>query len=148
MSAVSFSFYPRHEHGCPHVGHCPHLGGASLGLVVLAANENEETHDQLYWQLDAARESISDLVAEVESLKKQLAQAKLELKLERQTKFATNRQQHSDSNSPASARSRPAQKRKRGAPLGHPGWYRPPPTAYDLLVEVAAPARCPIAEAR
>lgn len=143
MSAVSFSFYPRHEHGCPHVGHCPHLGGASLGLVVLAANENEETHDQLYWQLDAARESISDLVAEVESLKKQLAQAKLELKLERQTKFATNRQQHSDSNSPASARSRPAQKRKRGAPLGHPGWYRPPPTAYDLLVEVAAPARCP-----
>jgi hypothetical protein len=115
-------------------------------MLVLAANENEEARDHLYRQLDAERQTVSQLVAEVESLKKQLAQAKLELKLERQTKFATNRQQRTDSlsaSSPTSAGSQPAQKRKRGAPVGHPGWYRPTPTAYDLLVEVAAPARCP-----
>ena len=139
---MSFDFYPRHEHGCPHVRRCPHLGGAALGLVVLAANENEEARDQFNRQLDGARESISKLTAEVESLKKQLAQAKLELKLERQTKFATNGQKQADSLPPASARSQPARKRKRGAAVGHPGWYRPTPTEYDRLVEVAAPKHC------
>jgi transposase len=69
---------------------------------------------------------------------------KLELKLERQTKFATNRQrqagapQRTPSESPS-----PAESRKRGAPVGHPGWFRPTPTEYDALVEVAAPADCP-----
>ena len=33
--------------------------------------------------------------------------------------------------------------RKRGAPVGHPGWFRPTPTKYDVLVEVAAPPDCP-----
>ena len=68
------------------------LLGSLLGLLVLAANENEETQEYLHRQLDAERQSVSQLVAEVESLKKQLAQAKQELKLERQTKFATNQQ--------------------------------------------------------
>src|SRR5262249_2781856 len=27
------AFYPKHEHGCPHVNHFPHLGGAALGGV-------------------------------------------------------------------------------------------------------------------
>jgi hypothetical protein len=115
-------------------------------LVVLAANESEEAREQLYRQLDAERQTVSQLVAEVESLKRQLAQAKLELKLERQTKFATNRQQQIDNNSAgssASEGSQPARHGKRGAPAGHPGWYRPTPTHYDLLVEVAAPPRCP-----
>ena len=28
-------FYPKHEYGCPNVGHCSHLGGAALGSLVL-----------------------------------------------------------------------------------------------------------------
>lgn len=143
---MSFCFYPKHEHGCRHVGHCPHLGGASLGTLVLVANENEESRDYVYRQLDAARESISELVAEVESLKKQLAQAKQELQLERQNKFATNQQKQADGNSASTPATDPcgkAKKRKRGAPKGHPGWYRPTPSEYDLLVEVAAPRCCP-----
>lgn len=142
---MSFSFYPKHEHGCPQIRHCPHLGGAPLGLVVLAANQNEETRHHLLRQLDAERDRASRLVAENESLKQQLAQAKLELKLERQTKFATHQQKQADA-SPANARpcgEATSRKRKRGAPLGHPGWHRTTPTQYDRLVEVAAPARCP-----
>ena len=37
---MGFRFYPNHEYRCPHIGHCPHLGGAALGGVVLAANGN------------------------------------------------------------------------------------------------------------
>ncbi|MGH7135647.1 MAG: IS66 family transposase, partial [Pirellulales bacterium] len=35
---------------------------------------------------------------------------------------------------------------KRGAPLGHPGWFRPAPTAYDQLVLVPPPKVCPHCE--
>jgi len=36
---MHFVFCPKHEYGCPHVGHCPHLGGASLGSLVDVADE-------------------------------------------------------------------------------------------------------------
>lgn len=143
---MSLPFYPKHEYGCKQVGHCPHLGGASLGTLVLLAEENEESREYLHRQLDAERERSNRLFRENESLKEQLARAKLELKLERQTKFATNQQKQAHSAAGSSSESvSPAKTRKpkRGAPKGHPGWYRPTPREYDLLVEVAAPERCP-----
>lgn len=141
---MSFCFYPKHEFACPQLGHCPHLGGAALGAVVHVANSSGDTVDQLHRQLDAARRSVSDLVAENESLKHEVERLKLELKLERQNKFATNRQRQADAvqdEAPESASE--AQPRKRGAPIGHPGWFRPTPTEYDALVEVAPPTACP-----
>ncbi len=32
----AYPFYPNHKYGCKHVSACPHLGGASLGTLVLA----------------------------------------------------------------------------------------------------------------
>ena len=32
---MPFRFYARHEHHCPNVSRCPHLGGAALGTLVL-----------------------------------------------------------------------------------------------------------------
>lgn len=142
---MSFCFYPKHEYACPQLRHCPHLGGAALGTLVLAANEADEEFGWLNRQLDGARKSVTQLVAENEALKRQIEKLKLELKLERQTKFATNRQRRADSVSqtrPSDHSSR-HEPRKRGAPLGHPGWFRATPTHYDTLVEVPAPERCP-----
>ena len=141
---MSFCFYPKHEFACPHVKHCPHLGGAALGALVLVANESDDSRHRLHRQLDAARQSVSDLAAENEALKREIERLKLELKLERQTKFATNRQRQADApqSKPSESPSQ-TQPRKRGAPVGHPGWFRPTPTEYDALVEVAAPADCP-----
>jgi transposase len=141
---MSFSFYPNHQFACPQLKHCPHLGGAALGTLVLLANQSDDTLDRLHRQLDAMRQSVSDLVAENEALKQEIERLKLELKLERQTKFATNRQQQADADESHPVESPgEAQPRKRGAPVGHPGWFRPTPTEYDALVEVAAPAACP-----
>jgi len=148
---MSFSFYPNHEHGCPHVCHCPHLGGAALGSLVLQANSCGNTIDRLHRVIDAKRGRITKLVEENLRLEKDLEQAKLELKLERQNKFATNQQKQEetgaeeDSSEPgdpdAAAAEKP--KKKRGAPVGHPGWFRPTPTQYDWDVDVPAPRRCP-----
>ncbi len=41
-----------HEHACPHVSHCPHLGGAALGMLVLAASDQDEYLQMLHGQLD------------------------------------------------------------------------------------------------
>ena len=141
---MNFCFYPKHDYACPQLSHCPHLGGAALGTLVHLANESGDSHDRLHRQLDATRKSVSDLVAENQALKREIARLKLELKLERQTKFATNRQRQA-----GAPQSRPSESLsqtetcKRGAPVGHAGWFRPAPTEYDALVEVTAPLDCP-----
>src|ERR1700678_4357729 len=99
---MSFLFYPKHEHGCPHVNHCPHLGSAGLGTLVEAANENEESRWHLLKTIDAEREQNSRLRGENERLRAELEQVKLELKLERQNKFATNRQKQAQTTEPPS----------------------------------------------
>ena len=80
---MHFCFYPRHEYACPHVSHCPHLGGAALATLVSAADESGAYLDMLHGQLSAERESVTKLLAENESLQKQLEQVKLEQRLER-----------------------------------------------------------------
>jgi transposase len=143
MNAMTFPFYPKHEHGCPHVGHCPHLGGASLGSVVLAANTSDDIQRRLWRQIDGLREDCGKKYDRIVELEKQVEQLKLELRVERQAKFATNEQQAADPVEDMPPPTAAKKKRKRGAPVGHPGWFRPPPTKYDELVEVAAPAKCP-----
>jgi hypothetical protein len=137
---VSFCFYPRHEYACPQIAHCPHLGGAALSTLVDAAREHGQYLGMLHGQLDFERQQVTKLVAENEELKRQLAQVRLELKLERQRKFACGREAKDN---PATGRAGDKTQRKRGAPLGHPGWFRPSPTEYDQLIPVGPPVKCP-----
>jgi len=139
---MEFCFYPKHEYACPHVRHCPHLGGAALGTLVNQANDQGQYLDMLHGQLDFERGRNAKLVARNEELEQQLAQLRLELKLERQRQFACGRAAEEDDAGEAAAA--PAKTpHKRGAPVGHPGWFRPTPTKYDQLVLVDAPVKCP-----
>ena len=146
---MQFCFYPRHEYACPEVSHCPHRGGAAWATVVAAANQNGRDRDMLHGQLAAERATVTRLVAENASLQKQLQQVQLELRLERQSKFMTNRDQrqaHDAAAVVAQTAESPAASdtpRKRGAPVGHPGWYRATPTEFDQAIDVAAPDQCP-----
>ena len=90
---MTFPFYPKHEHGCQFVKCCPHVGGASLATLVLAATEQTKWLTSLHRTIDAERQRFRGLLGEADQLRQQLEQAKLELKLERQRKFATNGQQ-------------------------------------------------------
>lgn len=149
---MDFCFYPNHEYGCPHVGHCPHLGSASLGTLVYAANCAGDSLDYLHRTLDAERSRNSRLVEENQCLKRELEQAKLELKLERQNKFSTNQQKQDSADSDVSTdnasdeAATSQEQKKRGAPVGHPGWFRPTPSEYDWHVDVLAPRRCPLCQ--
>ncbi|RLT05008.1 MAG: IS66 family transposase [Planctomycetota bacterium] len=146
---MQFCFYPRHEYACPEVGHCPHLGGAALATVVSVANQSGRDRDLLHLQLAAERASVTRLLAENSALQQQLQQVKLELRPERQSKFMTNRDQRQAHDAAAvvaeTAESLAASDtpRKRGAPVGHPGWFRKTPTEFDQTIDVAAPDQCP-----
>jgi len=56
---MHFVFYPKHEFGCRHVDHCPHLGGASLGWLVHAADEQSDWTDSLLDQQRGRRKRRS-----------------------------------------------------------------------------------------
>jgi hypothetical protein len=141
---MNFCFYPKHEYACPNVSHCPHLGGAALGTLVDAADEQEDYRRMILGQLDSERVRSAQLSDENEQLKAQVAQLKLELKVERQSRFATSASETSQEPRIADrSDSDDGRPKKRGAPVGHPGWFRPMPAEYDILVEVDAPSRCP-----
>jgi hypothetical protein len=130
------------------------LGGAGLASLVLIANRSEATRESSLHTIRTLEKQNATLLLNVVELQDQLAQAKLELKLERQNKFATNQQKNAetkddsaeandeDNTSEQHADPKPEPK-KRGAPVGHPGWFRPTPTEYDWAIDVPAPRFCP-----
>jgi hypothetical protein len=84
---MHFCFYPKHEFGCPHVNHCPHLGGASLGSLVYAADEQTEWTDSLLRQVDGLREENAAKGHKIEKQAGRIEQRERELKAERQKQF-------------------------------------------------------------
>lgn len=149
MVLMTYTFYQRGEDACPKVKCCPHLGGAAVASVVLLANENANGRRHLLGTIDAERERNAKLFAENQRLLSELEQVKLELKLERQNKFATpQRPRVQEGDEFAAAESEKRQPKKRGAPVGHPGWFRPLPKAFDWDVDVPAPRRCPHCHAK
>ena len=65
---MHFCFYPNHEYDCPNVSHCPHLGGAALGTLVLTANQSGDTFDVLHKTIDAERTLEETIAAVAEEL--------------------------------------------------------------------------------
>ena len=136
---MSFVFYPNHEHRCPNLMHCPHIGGAALGYVVSLANENDQRRDWLFRQLDGAREESAARWRRIVELEERVRQLEAELKAERQKQFKAARPEE-ERTSPEVSEGTEA--KKRGAPVGHPGWSRATPTKIDRTIQVAAPASC------
>lgn len=63
-----------------------------MATLVLMENEQELSRQAMHATIDSERARNARLVAENERLQCELEQVELELKLERQNKFATNQQ--------------------------------------------------------
>ncbi len=84
---MHFPFYPKHRFGCAAVDHCPHLGSASLGSVVNAANVNQDQIDLFWRQIDGLRAENTAKYRKIEELTARIEQLERELKAERQKQF-------------------------------------------------------------
>jgi transposase len=140
---MTFGFYPQHEYRCPHVGSCPHVGGAALGTLVACANENQAVQEARQRVLEAERATKTQLLGRIAALEVELEQTQAELRLERRGKFRPAEAAESDESLAAAVPTPERETKKRGAPVGHPGWFRPRPVKADRTVAVAAPSACP-----
>jgi transposase len=137
---MHFVFYPKHEFGCRHVDRCPHLGGASLGWLVHAADEQTEWTDSLLRQIDGLRAESAAKSNKIAQLAARVEQLECELKAERQKQFKRKQEDVTAAEPESTA---PAGKKHRGPPVGHPGWCRRRSATWERLIWVAAPETCP-----
>jgi len=125
------------EFRCPYRDGCPYLEGLSTSWVFQRYQEVAGTEcqyeyqlDELYKELDAERRQRKEL-----ELQKQQLQAQL---------HALHRRQFKGRRTAVAPPACPsAQRKKRGAPVGHPPWQRAKPTHIDQVVAVPAPRTCP-----
>lgn len=117
-------------HECPFRHHCPHLDDLSTTWVMECYREAF----QLRQQLDAMEQRYQQRIAELEKTLRERDQKIAQLRLQHQKQFKANKPEPQPI---------PVKVKRRGAPLGHPGWHRRQPDHIDQVVSVPAPADCP-----
>ncbi|MGO9107773.1 MAG: hypothetical protein ACLP9L_00940 [Thermoguttaceae bacterium] len=90
---MHFVFYPKHQYRCPHVSHCPHLGGAALGTLVDVADEQTDWTDSLLRQIDSLRAESTTKSHKIEEQAVRIGQLERELKSERQKQFQCKKEE-------------------------------------------------------
>jgi len=123
---------------CPYRDGCPYLEGLPTQWVFDRYQNVNGTECHYEYQLEELHKELYEerQHSQALELKNQQLQAQL---------HALHRRQFKGRKAPAS--SEPgcpsAQRKRRGAPPGHPPWQRPKPKHIDQTVSVAAPQRCP-----
>jgi transposase len=100
----------------------------------------EDTYDEHLRIIDVFDERLETARERIRELEREVAELRAKYQALHQKQFKPNRKKNAPCEEKAA--DRPPGK-KRGAPVGHPGWFRPKPTQMDRSVHVAAPQRCP-----
>ena len=138
--------YPPHDFECLYRHACPYLDGLSTMWVL---GEYRRAHDVYQAHLRIIEGFDDDLKVRDERirvLERENAELKAKLQALHQRQFRRNKKKEAESGEKdvegASSRNE-RKKKKRGAPVGHPGWVRPKPDRIDRTVDVIAPRICP-----
>ena len=102
-----------------------------------------ELHELRLRQLDAFREENDRQYREIQKLQDEVKRLKVELKEERRKKFRKSADNAKLDGQAKPNKGQQKKKAKRGAPVGHPGWFRRMTKQPDHVVAVAAPTTCP-----
>jgi transposase len=115
---------------CPYRHKCPHLDTMSTVWVMEVYQQSFKLQDRLNRLETESRRLIEELQKTVLERDQTIAQ----LRIQNQKQFKANVKP------PTPVK---VTVRRRGAPVGHPGWRRRDPDHIDQVVQVAAPAVCP-----
>jgi transposase/FtsZ-binding cell division protein ZapB len=130
--------YPPYGFTCPYTHHCPHLDGLSTTWVFGEYRRADEVYDEHLQIIDTISSRLDAALKEIQALEKENAELKAKNAALHRKQFKANRKTASER---AQGRTDTG-KKKRGAPVGHPGWHRKRP-AVDRTVHVPAPTLCP-----
>lgn len=136
---------PPYDFVCLYEHTCPYLDGLSTKWVLGQYRHADEVYHEHLRIIDSFREAVEERDKQIRVLNRELAEMRAKYQALHRKQFKPNKKQdEADSRSEDGASSSTGKKpKKRGAPVGHPGWTRPVPTRIDRIVPVSAPAVCP-----
>lgn len=129
--------YPPYDFTCPYTDNCPYLDGLSTTWVLGEYRRADDTYHEHLRIIDAFDEDIKAANERIHTLERENAELKAKLIALHQRQFKSNKKADK-SMQPSLQRGK-----KRGAPVGHPGWVRPKQQHIDRTVHVPAPTVCP-----
>ena len=133
--------YTPYDYDCPYKDSCPHLDWLSTQWAMESYRRGEETYEEHVRIVDNFYETVEELRRQVRDLEKENAELKARLKMKHQQQFKPNKKKGETEEKGVSLSGN--EKKKRGAPVGHPGWGRSKPEHVDQTVIVPAPSTCP-----
>ena len=126
-------YCPPYNFDCKHKNECPHLMGLSTHWVFSQYSSTREQYQEFLEIRDRFQNDLDDAYKRIRNLEKENNELKAKLKTIHSKQFKSNKIPKVEK-----------QKRKnRGAPKGHPGWFREKPEQIDNTVIVPAPEVCP-----
>lgn len=135
--------YAPYDYNCPYKNSCPHLDWLSTQWAMASYRRCEKTYEEHLRIVDNFYNTVEKLRRRVRDLEKENAELKVRLKLVHQRQFKPNRKKKERETKVKGDTFSGKEKKKRGAPVGHPGWGRTKPERVDQTVNVPAPSICP-----
>jgi len=137
--------YPPYGFSCPYTNNCPHLNGLSAKWVFDEYQRAGDVYQEHLRIINNYSDSLRDSEARVRVLERENAELRAKYQALHRKQFKPNR---NNGDGPDSKNGREKEedsnhKKKRGAPVGHPGWVRAIPAHIDRIVPVPAPEVCP-----
>jgi transposase len=137
--------YPPYDFTCPYTDNCPHLNGLSTTWVFGEYQRADDVYHDHLRIIDNFRAALEDRDTRIRVLERDHAELKAKYQALHQRQFKANKKTKNvecqDDGDGVTSESN-TQRKKRGAPVGHPGWFRSTPKEIDRTVSVPAPETC------
>jgi hypothetical protein len=137
--------WPPYDFVCLYEHTCPYLDGLSTSWVLSEYRRADDVYHEHLRIIDNFREAVEERDERIRVLERENAELRAKYQALHRKQFKPNRKRDEadGGREEQGSSSTCEQKKKRGAPVGHPGWMRPVPTRIDRIVPVPRPSACP-----
>ncbi len=138
--------WPPYDYVCLYEHTCPYLDGLSTSWVLTQYRRADDVYHEHLRIIDNFSKDLKSSEDRVRVLERENAELRAKYQALHRKQFKPNRKKMDEAaaeESGCSGKTRKAEKKKRGAPVGHPAWTRPIPTRIDRIIQVPAPSACP-----
>jgi len=143
---MSRFLFPPHGFECLYRHCCPYLDGLSTQWVLEEYRRAGEVYQEHLRIIDHFDGELKAKDERIRVLQRENAELKAKLQAFHRRQFKPNKKKDTETgqkDAESASSSHEREKKKRGAPVGHPGWVRPKPDHIDQTVHVPAPTICP-----
>lgn len=141
--------YPPHDFECLYQDSCPYLDWLSTAWVWDEYQRSNEVYQEHLQIIDLLDNDLKIRDERIRILERENAELKAKLQALHRRQFKSNqRKETSGKEGEEASSSKEEKNKKRGAPVGHPGWIRPKPDHIDRTVQVPAPMICPYCQSQ